>query len=226
MASAAIPTQNKYNDPYQQKNTDYGSIYRQKSLSRAANDILKMFGDNIVLNGLDVTPSFIGPTAVLDLTSGILIHDSTLVELNSSSLTCDVTAVGDTTTHNCYLAIFTDFQYVETPDADSQTELKLSVYHISPGGTATAFSGSPAFSTTRNKVLITILQFTKVGSNITAISEVPLALAGGSSPSILVSGETYYIKGITEDNINFWGVYENYSMGEFLSEFLFHDYTC
>jgi len=54
MAQFYYPSQNRYNDPYQQRVATLGSAFREKYLSKASNDITKMFGDNILVSGLDV----------------------------------------------------------------------------------------------------------------------------------------------------------------------------
>ena len=218
----AYPTQNRYNDSYQQRVTTYGSAYNKKYLSKASNDILKMFGDNVVIKGLAVTPTFLGSTINLIFTPGLVIHDSTVVQLTASStLTCDVAAMTDSNAGS-HLAVFTDFQYLETPDADSQTALKLSVYHVNASGIPSVFSGSPAFSAARNKVMVTSLDFIKSGSNVISCSETPAVLSGDNPPYLLVSGTNYYMRGSVNSNINFWDIYQAL-VGSFLAEFAFHD---
>ncbi|MFA7202979.1 MAG: hypothetical protein WC188_04650 [Candidatus Caldatribacteriota bacterium] len=226
MTQFYYPTQYHYNDPLYQKRTEYNTIYREKYLSKAFNDILKMFGDNIIMKGLEVTPSYGGSIINLVISSGYVIHDSTFIQLiNSSTLSCDVLAVDDTPTTNAHLAIFTDFQYVESPDVDTQTELKLSVYHVSSLGVVTAFSGSPAFSTLRNKILVSILEFTKVGAFVTACNETLTDLAGGDAQTLLVNGTNYYLRGFSKSNINCYNIVDT-QFNIFLSEFLFHDKIC
>jgi len=220
----AYPTQNRYNDPYQQRGTSYGSIYNSKYLSRASNDILKMFGDNVVVNGLLVTPTFLGSVITLTFTAGIVIHDSTVINLSlPNTLTCDVAALGDTPGADCHLVVFTDFQYIETPDLDAQTALSLTVYHAnSGGGIVTAFPGSGAFNATRNKIMVSALSFTKSGANVVACEEIPSVLAANQPPYLPVLGTNYYMRGVTNTNINFLDIYNNY-VGAFLAEFAFHD---
>lgn len=224
MTQFAYPTQNRYNDVFQQRGTNYGSIYNKKYLARASNDILKMFGDNMVIRGLLVTPTFVGSTINLAFTAGILIHDSTVIELTTTNaLTCDVSALGDTPGTDSHIVVFSDFQSIETPDLDSQTSLRLSVYHINTGGgTVTAFSGSPAFSATRNKVMVTALNFTKSGANVVACSEVPWVLTADKPPYFAVSGTNYYLRGTVDSNIYSYDLL-NSLYDRFLSEFTFHD---
>ena len=223
MAQFAYPSQNRYNDPYQQRVTTPGSLFREKYISRASNDITKMFGDNIIISGLDVTPSFLGSVITLQFTPGILIHDSTAIAITTTStLDCNVSALADTPVGNAHLGVFTDFQYYESGDPITQTPLKLSVYHINSAGVSTAFSGSPAFSATRNKILVAIIDFTKSGVNVIACSEHPTVLVADQVPHLTVSGVNYYLKGMISTNINFYEIY-NDLIGAFLAEFLFQD---
>lgn len=223
----AYPTQNRFNDAYQQRGTNYGSIYNSKYLSRASNDILKMFGDNIAVNGLLVTPTFLGSVITLTFTAGIVIHDSTVINLSlTNTLTCDVAALGDTPGADCHLAVFTSFQYIETPDLDAQTALTMSVYHVNTGGgIVTAFSGSPAFDATKNKIMVSALTFTKSGANVIACAELPSVLVANRVPYLTVLGTNYYMRGADISNINSWN-YLEFLYSRFLSEFSFHDNIC
>jgi len=98
----------------------------------------------------------------------------------------------------------------------------LTVYHVNSSGTPTAFSGSPAFSATKNKLLIAIINFTKSGSNVIACSERPTILLADQAPYLTVSGVHYYVRGMTSSNLNFYTIYTNL-VGAFFAEFLFQD---
>ena len=224
MSQTIFPTQNRYNDPYHQRVTNYGSIYNQKYLSRASNEIIKAFGNNMIIKGLQVTPTFLNSIATLDFTPGLLIHDLTLIEITAiTTLNCNISALGDTPTTGSHLVVFTDFQYVETPDLDSQNQLKLSVYHVNGAGTVvTAFAGSPAFSATRNKVIVSILNFTKSGVNIVSCTESTPVIVDGKLSPISILGVNYYLKGLDSENINSWDILSMF-YNNFLNEFMFHD---
>jgi len=120
------------------------------------------------------------------------------------------------------LAVFTDYQYIEPGDPEVQTPLKLSVYHVNAVGTPTAFTGSPNFSATRNKILVAIIDFTKTGVLVTSCIERTMILAGNEPPFLTVSGTNYYLKGVVSSNINFYEIYNDVIMA-FLGEFLFQD---
>lgn len=198
MASKFIPSQNRYFDPYHQRlnsgtsGTDgldpINTSYPQKYLSRISNQqLLKAIGNNMVLNGLELSTSFVGPNAYIVLSAGKLIADYTVIELPSASnLDFSVSSYGDTPNTNSRLVVFSNFQYLETPDTDTQTSLVLTVYHVN--STGLVVSGNPGFNATRNKILLAIIDFTKVGSNITSISK-------SSLTSLNILGTVYYSKG-------------------------------
>lgn len=222
------PTQNIYNDPYQQRRTNYGTIYPSKYLSKASNDILRAFSNNIVIKGLTVTPSFIGSNITLQFTPGIVVHDSTLINLTSTiTITCDVSSVGDTPTSNSYLAVFTNFKYIETPDSNSQTPLSMTVYHINSSRIATPFSGSPAFSSIKNTLMVTFLSFTKQipTGEVIACNEVPTTLTNRQPTPLTVNGTVYYPRGFSRAGLNSWDFFDTMYNGGFLNEFAFHDNT-
>ncbi len=217
-----IPTQNTYNDIYQQRITDYGTVYREKYLSRASNLILKAIGDNVVVSGLLLSASYVGTNVTLAFSPGSVVHDSTLISIDTTTtLTADVAAVSDTLAGS-YLAVFTDFQYIEAPDSNSQTALRLSVYHVNASGVPTAFSGSPSFTATRNQLLVSKIRFVKAGGVVTELSEVPWTLTNESAPSLVVSGTTYYMRGYSPAVMNSYD-YLKKLYDQFLDEFHFHD---
>lgn len=221
------PTQYIYNSNNAQKNEEYNTVYRQKYLSRASNRVLEAIGENVVVNGVElISATAVGFDITLVFSSGIIITDSTLIELtDSTTITANVSAVRDTT-DGCYLGVFTDFEYIETPDADSQTELALSLYHVD-SGTPTAFSGSPAFDSDSNKLLLSKIEFVKSGAGVDSISEVSHVLTAGNSPSLLVSGTTFYMRGFADtsicmSNLEFFKKF--YAISNLL-QFIFHDMT-
>lgn len=225
MGQFAYPSQTRYNDLYQARVFSLETEYKHKYLSRVANNVTKVIGDNILLKGLNVTPTFNNSIINLSFSPGILVHDSTLIKITAPfTLTCDVAVLGDTPTTNSHLGVFTNFQYIESPDVDSQTKLSCSVYHIDSVGTPTAFSGSPEFSVTRNKLLITGIDFTKSGSNVIECSEMASPLTADESKYLTVLGVNYHIRGIVNTNINFWDIYNTW-IHSFLLEFLFQDNT-
>lgn len=226
MAQFYYPPQNRYNDAYQQRITTPGTIYREKYLSRASNNIIKMIGDNLVISGLDVTTSFLGSVITLSLSPGLVIHDSTAIALTTTStLDCTMTVNLPDTNNGACLAIFTDYQYIEPTDPEVQTPLKLSVYHVDADGVPTTFTGSPVFSVTRNKILVSVIDFIKSGAVVTSCQE--RVITSNESPSLTISGTDYYLKGVTSSNITFSEI-NNYvgssSVSSFFAELLFQDY--
>ncbi|MDD4082047.1 MAG: hypothetical protein PHD05_01535 [Sphaerochaetaceae bacterium] len=219
MTQFFYPTQERYNDPTYQRNKDYSTEFSQKYLSRASNEILNGFLNNIILKGLDITPTYLLSIITATVAAGLLVHDFTFIELTeTSTLDCDVSVLDDTDTGGAHLAIFTDFKYIESPDLDAQTEFKLSIYHIAADGTPTAFSGSPEFDSTRNLILAGIIDFTKSGSNVIACS-----LNTTINP-LTINSTDYYVQGLSQDNIFMYDLIEPYlALNIDIKEFLFHD---
>jgi hypothetical protein len=204
VASKFIPSQNKYFDPYQQRINSgtsgtsglspINTAYPQKYLSRVSNQqLLKAIGSSIVMRGIEPTCDYVGPTARVTLSAGALIHDYTFIELSTTNLLdFNVSAYGDTPVSGSHLCVFSNFQYIESPDTDAQTELKLTLYHVD--STGLVVSGSPAFDAARNMLLIAIIDFTKSGSNIISISE-------STAVSISIMGTIYYPGGSNNANM-------------------------
>lgn len=225
MSNYEYPTQNRYNDPFFQRNITHNTVYKQKYLSNVSNYMTKMIGDNLVLSGLIATPTFVPGTGIVNLafTSGNVIHDGTLIQLTASiNLDCNVAGIGDTPTAGNRLAVFTSFQYVETPDADTQTALVLSLYYIDALGNPIIFAGVPAFDATKNKIMVAAFNFIKLGALVVSVSEIPPNMSGEEPAYITVSGVNYYIRGTNTANINIYDLYKA-AYDNFLAEFLFQD---
>ena len=191
MPEYVTPTQYRYNDPYQQRIFDYGTVDSRVYLSRATNMLLKAFGNNIVLSGLNVSSvsGVGGSTATVVISAGYAVQDSTLLEiLSGSTLTLNVSTLADTTTGGCHLGVFLDYSYL---DSVVENPVIVRLYHISADGMTITPSG---FNPDRCQTLIAAVNFTKSGSNITAISEY-------TEETLSVNGTTMYIKGYNPNNI-------------------------
>lgn len=166
MSETIFPNHKRYSDPQFQLVEDYGTIYKQKYLSRVSNRRLQAIGDNFVLIGLEgYWVSYSGSVISVIISSGTLIHDSTLITVSEEvTLTLDVATYADTTS-GCHLGVFTDFQYIEDPDLDAQTELKLKIYHISSDGMTIQPAG---FDADRCLILLAGVNFYKSGVNVIA----------------------------------------------------------
>lgn len=223
MSQFYYPSQNRYTDPHQQYVTPSGSIYQEKNLSRTSNDIIKMIGDNIVVYGLNCTPAFVGSTISISISPGLVIHDSTAIALTTSNtLTCTVTSGLADTNSGAHLAIFTDFKYFETADPEIQTPLKLSLYHVNAAGVVTPFSGSPAFSTTNNKILVSSFDFTLSGATVLTCEETKTVMTNQEANYLLVAGVNYHVRGVSKANINSFD-FLNSQISDFFARFIFHD---
>ena len=192
MAEYFTPTQERFNDPYQQRIFDYGTVDSRVYLSRATNMILKAIGNNVVLNGFTIGGlSGIG-TSIISLTvsTGYAIQDSTLVQSEQiATLTIDVSTLVDTTTGGAHLGVFLDYEYLETVESNPAV---IRLYHISSDGMTLTPAG---FDSARCLTLIGLIEFTKVAALVTAVSEI----TGGS---LSINGTLFTVKGLTDSNIN------------------------
>jgi hypothetical protein len=155
--------------------------------------LLKSLGNNVVLNGLDLTLSGVGTSIVTcSVGRGYAIQGSTLLQIDdSSTLTINVASLADTTTGGARLGVFIDYEYLETVESNPAI---LRIYHISSDGMTITPSG---FNPAKCLTLIGAINFTKSGSTITALSEY-------TGETLSVFGSTMYRKGYDlTNNINF-----------------------
>jgi len=162
MSTSYTPTQYRANDPYQQRLLQFDNQDSRVYLSRVSNQLLKAFGNDAVIKGFDViSSSFTGDIFEVVIDSGILIQDSTLIEVTEqSTLSIDVSGLDDC---GGYLLIYTDYQYVE---AISYNVFSLKIAHVDPNGSIfTTDSSSISWIPARNRIYLTLFQFAKGSTN-------------------------------------------------------------
>lgn len=196
MASSITPSQVRYNDPYQNTIFDYNTPDSKVYLSRESNSILKAIGNNLVLNGLTLTPTFSGSTVYVNVGKGFAIHDLTLLELTSNinSVDINVATLADTPIGGCHLAVFTSYQYIQTVEPNL---MYLKIFHINSSGIIDAPDGM--FNAVSDLILLGVINFTKSGTNVINSS---LANIGSMS----INGITYYNRGYDPNNMNLSGL--------------------
>jgi|SaaInlV_200m_DNA_2_1039689.scaffolds.fasta_scaffold01003_3 hypothetical protein len=162
MSTSYTPTQYRVNDPYQQRVLQFSAQDSRVYLSRVSNQLLKAFGNDAVIKGFDVvSSSFTGNTFEVVIDSGILIQDSTLIEVTEqSTLSIDVSGLDDC---GGYLLIYTDYQYVESI---SYNVFSLKIAHTDQSGSiVTTDSSSISWIPARNRIYLTLFQFVKGSTN-------------------------------------------------------------
>jgi len=214
MASTIQPTQTRYNTPYDQTLFDFDTIDSKVYLSRETNKILNIVGNDIVIKEMNMTdPVIIGASTVrTSIGIGSAIQDETLLKFSSVSIVdIDCASLDDTTVSGCHLGVFLNYQYLQTMETNTA---KVEIYHIQADGTVTNPLGTYNIDTCR--ILLGVINFTKSGANVTAVSRYEL-------PTLLVSGSTIYIRGKNPDNINLPNMFE-IAFREYYDYFIRRDY--
>lgn len=191
MAYTTTPTQLRYNDPYDQTIFEFNDA--KMYLSKTSNRLLNVIGSDIVIKGMEMSaPTIIGTDTVrTTIDSGWAIADETLIQLSATS-TVDIDCSGliDTTSGSAHLAVFLNYEHIHTAEANLAA---VDLFHVEASGTVNDPFGR--FKTRSCRILLGIIDFTKSGVTITACST-------NSSPTLLVSGATYYVRGLNPANIN------------------------
>lgn len=187
--SVIIPVnQSSYNDPYQQRLFDFGLEDSRVYLSRSVNQLLKSVGNNIVLNGFEITDiSFTDTNITIDISSGIAIVDMTLVEIRDPvSITFEAANSYDT---NGKFVLHVNYEFLETVQSNP-AKIKLS--YISSDGNTILPDG---WYVNKDNIVLAIVEFSKDGEDhITRAFE----FLGNS---VLINGSDYYGCGYDESTL-------------------------
>ena len=116
MSQSVTPTQLRVNDPYQQRLLQFDTTDSRVYLSRVSNYILKSIGNDVVIKGLDVSFSLEDTTITLTISPGLIIQDSTLIEITTeTSISFDLNGYDSC---NGYLILYTNYQYLNIIDSN------------------------------------------------------------------------------------------------------------
>ncbi len=159
MADIQTPVnQTRINDPYQQRLYDFDTTDSRLYLARASNQLLKAFGNDIVLNGFaNSNLSYTNDTVSLDISGGLIIVDDTLIEIDEDmSLDLNVAAYTD----SGKVIVYTDYQWLQTVN---ENPIRIKMSHVSLDGTVILPGG---WAANRNRVVLGIFEYSKNASNI------------------------------------------------------------
>ena len=191
MSYTTTPTQVRYNDPYKQTIFEFsdGKMY----ISKDSNKLFNVLGTDIVINGMQMSsPTRVGLDTIRTvIAAGWAIQDETLIQLTAVSIVdIDCSSLIDTTTGGAHLAVFLNYEHIHTAEANLAA---VDLFHVESTGVVNDPFGR--FDSKSCRILLGIIDFTKSGTTVTAYSTSTLQ-------SLLVSGTTYYLRGLTSDNIN------------------------
>ena len=184
MSTITPSYQLRINDPYQQRLFDFNTSDSRLYLSRTSNQLLRAFGNNIVLNNFNLR-SITSNQAIaqIRLDSGLLIQDTTLVEVDDNvlELEFDVTPYED----SGKLIVHTHYQFLQTVE-DNPFRIKCS--YVDETGTNISPDG---WDWSKDLIVLAIIEFTKDSNNyITQIGEIDDVVK-----SITIHGQTFYKRG-------------------------------
>ena len=180
--------QNRYVDPFQQRiQTWDGTNDPKYYLSRTINSLLRSIGDDIVLDGLDVSVTFTEETVTATISPGLLIQDSTILELDEE-LTIELENANAYDPEG-YFIVVCGYQYLSTPISNP---FRFEITYVSP-------SGIPAHTPYRiekNRTVIEILDF-ETNPETDDIIDVYQSY----KEQLSIYGKQYYRHGHCKDNI-------------------------
>jgi len=211
MSTTYTPIQYRANDPYQQRILQFSAQDSRVYLSRISNQILKSLGNDAVVTGFEtISSSFTGDIFEVIIAPGVLIQDTTLIEVTeNSTLTIDISGLDDC---SGYLLVYTDYQYIESI-ALNKFSLKLA--HVTNNGlTFTTDTSSVSWNSSRNRLYLTFFQFTKGSPNILVEKTFPTFM--------YLNGYKYERKG---GQLNFHKIDDIYPPVELFYYDLAHQYT-
>lgn len=182
------PKFKKYVDLSQYSQVDASNFYYQ--LPRVVNNLLRVIGNNLVLNGLDVTVNSIGNQLEIDISEGVLIQDSTLIEVPSRT----ILSLPNISTYDedGKFVVYVQFQYLQTV---ADNPVRFGLQHVAQTGAA-----ADGWDHNKNLTVLTFFDFTKdIDGNVTSVEE-------SSDEFIEIDSsagkKTYYKYGLSQENIS------------------------
>jgi len=198
MTTTFTPTnQVLHNTPYSQillhENIQDSKVY----ISRHVNQLLRAIGNDLVLEGLTLVtdPVVSGFNVIFTITPGLLIQDSTLIEVKDQiELSINVSPYDP---DNGYIIIYTDFQHL---DSTAENNIKFKVAYVKADGSELV--GTYPWNSSRNRIILYRFSFSKSSTTYLTQEESDFTLIGS----------TYNLKGNTNfTNYAFRLVYDHSS---------------
>jgi hypothetical protein len=124
MPNTVYPTnQEIYIDPYNSKIFDFNNYQSRVYLGRSINQLLKVFGDNCIINGVEILEVILNNNILkVVISSGKLIIDTTLIEFKENTiLEYDIS---DINVSNGFFVVSVSFNYLHNV-YDNYAKFKL-----------------------------------------------------------------------------------------------------
>jgi hypothetical protein len=190
MATTNTPTnQILHNTPYSQTLLHENTVDSKVYISRRVNQLLKAIGNDLVLKGLELVqdPVINGLTVSFTLSTGLIIQDSTLIEINEQ-VTLDINVSPYDSTEG-YLIIYTEFQHM---DSINENPIKLKLSYVKADGTALV--GTNSWNSSINRIILYRFSFVKTTNALVSVTQ--------EESNFTLIGKEYNLKG-HEDFTNY-----------------------
>jgi hypothetical protein len=177
--------QRHYIEPFDQRVFQFDTDKSDVFLSRVANSIYQVFGDNIVMYGLDAINLVYTTSSIsLEISAGAAIQDQTLL-VTPNVVQLELSGISSMDEAG-RLVVMSNYNYLETFE---QNKHSFNINYIDT-------LGNPFFDfmPQRDLIVLAILSFTKdTSDNVTGVE-----LA--TEPAININGNQYYVKGFSGSN--------------------------
>ena len=177
MVYQVTPQQTRFNDPFSQILFQFDEPQSNLYLSNPLNSLSRIFGNNVILSGLEPDSVSISEDNIVmvTITKGFCIIDHVFHELlDSVTLSLDVSDYDD---QNGKLAVFVNYQFLQTPEVNP---LRFKLCYISSDGSTVC----PIPLSNSDKILVSSFTFDLTNHTITE-----------STDSITINGKTFLYRG-------------------------------
>jgi len=178
-------SQRHYIEPFDQRVFQYDTEKSDVFLSRVANSVYRIFGDDIVMSGLELTNvSYSSDSVTLAVEAGNALQDNTLITTEENVvLQLDGVSGLDPSGR---IVVFCNYGFLQTFE---QNKHSFNMNYIDS-------TGNPLYSfvNSRDRLLLGIFNFSKDGAD-NVISFTP-----SIDEYITVNGENYWIRGYSDTN--------------------------
>ena len=173
-----IPNQFRAVDPYIRRINHFDTQDSQIYLSRPTNELIRSIGDDLIIDGIHPTCiEYDGTYLTVSLCGGILIQDSTLIEIWEDIVLS--LNVSEYDLDDSYFLIYTDFQYLKTPvENDISFILNKLDEHI-------------PWVFEKNRIYCLLLKYNSETNNFSIVY----------ANYVLVHNKMYYFRGFTNFNL-------------------------
>lgn len=163
MSTITIPDpQYRYLEPYKNRTFQYDTKYSNLYLSKYVNNILRAVGNDVIIRGLEVTPSIntYKNGLIFKITAGSVIQDMTYIEIPTDSTIeiADIASFSDQ-----YVILYTNWRYMETV-YDNQFKFEVTLYNSVTETTLTRWDPM------RNRIILGVYKFDTTDGKISNVA--------------------------------------------------------